>query len=237
MPHRKTELIVALDFPKPQAALELAKSLAGMPVILKVGSELFLHGGPDLVRELVHQKQRIFLDLKFHDIPNTVAQAAKQSALLHVEMFTLHLAGGAAMIQSVRAELDQIPELRPKVLGVSVLTSFDELKWAQVTRALTGHTAEVSQSVQGLVSHALSWGCDGIVCSPHEVAQVRKSFPALFTVVPGIRPEGSAAQDQARVMTPQEAKLAGASAIVVGRPITQNANPRAVVEKILADIR
>ena len=134
-------------------------------------------------------------------------------------------------------EADQIPELRPKVLGVSVLTSFDELKWAQVTRALTGHTAEVSQSVQGLVDHAQSWGCDGIVCSPHEVAQVRKSFPALYTVVPGIRPIGSDAQDQARVMTPLEAKIAGASAIVVGRPITQNSSPRQVVEKILADIQ
>jgi len=236
MNSKPTELIVALDFPKPQTALNLARTLNGLPVIMKVGSELFLHGGPELVRELVHEKHRIFLDLKFHDIPNTVAQAAKQAALMHVEMFTLHLSGGGAMIQAVRAELDQIPELRPKVLGVSVLTSFDELKWAQVTRAMTGHTAEVSQSVQGLVDHALAWGCDGIVCSPHEVGQVRKTFPSLYTVVPGIRPAGTAAQDQARVMTPLEAKMAGASAIVVGRPITQSENPRAVVEKILGEI-
>src|SRR3712207_9327074 len=107
--------------------MELVDALKGLPVIYKVGSELFLSGGPEIVRELVHRKNRVFLDLKFHDIPNTVARAARQAALLHVDMFTLHLAGGSGMVKAVSQELADIPTLKPKVLGVSVLTSFDDV--------------------------------------------------------------------------------------------------------------
>src|SRR5271154_1661567 len=120
----RTELIVALDFSRPDRAMELVGVLKGMPLIFKVGLELFLAGGPELVRELVHRKNRVFLDLKFHDIPNTVAKAVRQAALMHVEMFTLHLAGGSAMVRAAVQELADIPTLKPKVLGVSVLTSF-----------------------------------------------------------------------------------------------------------------
>src|SRR3954453_16974661 len=127
----ETDLIVALDFPRSERALELVDSLRGLSVVYKVGSELYLSGGPEIVRELVHRKNRVFLDLKFHDIPNTVARAAAQAALLHVDMFTVHLAGGSAMVKAVAKELSEIPELRPKMLGVSVLTSFDDVRWAE----------------------------------------------------------------------------------------------------------
>ena len=234
--HNKTELIVALDFPRASQASEFIEELNGLPVIYKVGLELFMNGGPEFVKELVHKKNRIFLDLKLHDIPNTVAKAAKQAALLHVEMITLHLAGGRAMIRSVVEELAEIPVLRPKLMGVSVLTSFDDVRWAEVTRALSGHAVEPAVSVEGLVGASASWGVDGVVCSALELPMVREKFPHLFTVVPGIRPEGSGTQDQARVTTPALAHQMGAHAIVVGRPITANSNPRAATEAILKDL-
>jgi orotidine-5'-phosphate decarboxylase len=236
MRHPATELIVALDFPKSEAALELVSELGELPVIYKVGFELFMHGGPEFVRALGHRKCRVFLDLKFHDIPNTVVRSAAQAALLHVEMFTLHLAGGSAMVKAVAQEMASIPELRPKILGVSVLTSFDDVRWAEVTRSMTGHAADIADSVHGLATHALGWGADGLVCSAVELPMVRRDFPGLYTVVPGIRPEGAEADDQARVMTPKQAHSAGAHAIVVGRPITQAKNPREMAQSVLKDL-
>ncbi|MGK5084805.1 orotidine-5'-phosphate decarboxylase [Bdellovibrionota bacterium FG-1] len=236
MPDQHTDLIVALDFSRPDRAWEWVETLKGLPVIYKVGFELFMTGGPDLVRALVHCGNRVFLDLKFHDIPNTVAKAVQQAALLQVEMFSLHLAGGSLMVKAAVKELEGIPELRPKILGVSVLTSFDDVRWAEVTKAITGHAVEVSQSVDGLIEHAPAWGVDGVVCSAFEVAAIRKVFPSLYTVVPGIRPEGFSAHDQARVMTPSQARAAGASAIVMGRPVIEAADPRKVVEEVLSGI-
>lgn len=232
-----TELIVALDFQKPEKALGFVDQLQNLPVVYKVGLELFLTGGPEVIRELVRRKHRVFLDLKFYDIPNTVARASLQAALLNVEMFTVHLSGGEAMIQAIVRELDEISEIRPKIIGVSVLTSFDDLHWAKVMNALNGHAADVDDSVIGLATHATAWGADGIVCSAQELPQIRKQFPALYTVVPGIRPKGVPAQDQMRVVTPREAKNAGAHAIVVGRPITSSNSPKAVVESILQEIQ
>jgi len=138
-----TELIVALDFPRADRAMELVNQLEQLPVIYKVGTELFMSGGPELIRELVRRKNRVFLDLKFHDIPNTVARAARQAALLHIEMFTLHLSGGSAMVRAVAEELSDIPLLRPKILGVSVLTSFNDVRWAEVTKAVSGHASDI----------------------------------------------------------------------------------------------
>jgi orotidine-5'-phosphate decarboxylase len=234
-----TELVVALDYSRSDHAFQLVESMIGLPVILKVGFELFLHAGPELIRELVHRKQRVFLDLKFHDIPNTVASAARQAAALQVEMFTLHLSGGSQMVKAVRDQLAEIPSLKPKVLGVSVLTSFDDVRWAEVTRALTQHAVTPSASVVGLVEEAAGWGVDGVVCSALELPEVRRRSPGLMTVVPGIRPRDGAsiqADDQSRTLTPQEASIAGASAIVVGRPITRSANPRLTAETILKDL-
>jgi orotidine-5'-phosphate decarboxylase len=240
VPNGQTELIVALDYARADSALQLVKQLAGLPVIFKVGSELFLHAGPALVRELVHQKCRVFLDLKFHDIPNTVVSAARQAATLQVELFTLHLSGGSAMVRAVREELDQIPELRPKLIGVSVLTSFDDVRWAEVTRAMTSHAVTAAESVLGLVESGSSWGIDGLVCSALELESVRRIAPTLYTVIPGIRPTLGApvrGDDQSRIMSPRDAALAGASSIVMGRPITQASDPRKVVEQVLAELQ
>ena len=234
--HKPTELIVALDYPRPEPALGMVKALGDLPIIYKVGSELFIAGGPDFVRELVHQKKRVFLDLKLHDIPNTVARAAAQIALLKVEMFTVHLSGGSAMVRAVADELAEISELRPKILGVSVLTSFDDVRWAEVTKSLTGHAVDTLDSVEGLVEHAVAWGADGIVCSSLELESLRKQYPTLYTVVPGIRPQGMTAHDQARVMTPAQAHQAGASAIVMGRPILEAKDARKLVESVLKEL-
>jgi orotidine-5'-phosphate decarboxylase len=231
-----TDLIVALDFQHADRAMKMVDSLQGLPLVYKVGLELFMGGGPEIVRELVHRKNRVFLDLKLHDIPNTVARAARQAALLHVDMFTLHLAGGSAMVRAVAEELKDIPTLKPRILGVSVLTSFDDVRWAEVTKAMTGHAVDVSDSVDGLVEHAPSWGIDGVVCSALELPAIREAFPNLYTVVPGIRPVGSAANDQARIMTPLQARQSGASAVVIGRPITEANDPRQVVENALRDL-
>ena len=233
--NHSTELIVALDFPRPDPALHLVEQLQGLPVIYKVGLELFLSGGPEMVRELVYRKNRVFLDLKFHDIPNTVTHAVMQAALLHVDFLTVHLAGGSGVFRAIAEGLSEIPLLRPKILGVSVLTSFDDVRWAEVSKAISGHASEVSSSVEGLVEHSASW-IDGVVCSAMELAMIRKRYPSLFTVVPGIRPEGISAHDQSRVVTPAQAKAMGADAIVVGRPITQSPDPRSVAERILADL-
>lgn len=139
-------------------------------------------------------------------------------------------------MRAAAQELSDIPTLRPKILGVSVLTSFDDVRWAEVTKAMTGHAADVSDSVDGLVEHIVAWGGDGVVCSAHELPAIRSRFPSLYTVVPGIRPEGSAAGDQARIMTPMQAHAAGASAVVIGRPITESSDPRATAQSILKDL-
>jgi len=251
-----TELIVALDYPEPQSALRLVESLRGLPVIYKVGLELFLSGsgsaagGSEFVRELVERhKARVFLDLKLHDIPNTVSRAAKQAALMGVEMFTLHLAGGGAMVRAVVQEFKELSSKSeaalPKILGVTVLTSFDEAQWTEVMGAMTGHSAasmvgaadrSIATSVEGLVQKACEWGANGVVCSAFELPLVRAKQASLYTVVPGIRPMGSSVGDQARVMTPAQASCAGANAIVMGRPITASPNPRLMVESVLKEL-
>lgn len=230
------DLVVALDFHHQTKAIELVDQLGELPVIYKVGSELFLAAGHEIVKELVCRGKQVFLDLKFHDIPNTVAKAARQAALLRVAMFTLHLSGGSLMVREVAKELSEIPTLKPKILGVSVLTSFDDIRWAEVTRSLTGHAVEVGDSVSGLVDQASDWGADGIVCSAKELPIIRKKHPHLYTVVPGIRLQGGNNDDQARVMTPTEAAVEGADAIVVGRPITASSDPKGVTEVILKEL-
>lgn len=234
--HHVTELIVALDFSRPDRALEYVDQLQGLPVLFQVGSELYLSGGPDLVREMVHRKHRVFLDLKFHDIPSVVARTARQAALLQVEMFSLHLAGGSAMVRAVAEELSDIPLLRPKILGISVLTSFDDVRWAEVTKALSGHASDTLDSALNLVEHAVPWGADGIICSAAELSEIRRLHPSLYTVVPGIRPEGWAAHDQARIATPGLARELGANAIVMGRPLLDGSHPRRMVESVLREL-
>jgi len=234
--HIKTELIVALDFPREDAAWGIVEQLDELDLVFKVGLELFSAAGPQFIRELVHRKKRVFLDLKLHDIPNTVAKAALQAAFLHVEMFTIHLSGGSTMIHAVRDALAEIESLKPKVLGVSVLTSFDDLRWAEVSRTISGHSSAVDDAVSRMVEAFASQGVDGIVCSAHELARIREIHPSLYTVVPGIRLDKLPGDDQSRTMSPAEAAAAGASAIVVGRPITQGLSPRDVAKRILQDL-
>jgi orotidine-5'-phosphate decarboxylase len=236
MVQNHTDLIVALDYGRAEQALEFVEELSDLPVIYKVGLELFLAAGPDLVRELVHRKYRVFLDLKFHDIPRTVSRAVRQAALMHVEMMTIHLTGGSHMFRSIAEELKDIPLLRPKILGVSVLTSFDDVRWAEVTKTLTGHAVDVSESVLGLVASGAFHGLDGVICSALELAEIRSQFPGLYTVVPGIRLEGGDKNDQARVTTPALAREMGAHAIVMGRPITRASDPRAIAQSVLKDL-
>jgi len=231
--HKPTELIVALDFPSPKQALMFVEKLKGFPVIYKVGSELFVTGGPEFVSQMVSKGHRVFLDLKFHDIPNTVAKAAHRAAILGVEMFSVHLAGGKAVFDTVRTELANLPAPHPKVVGISVLTSFGEEAWAEVTQALSGAVSTPSASVERLIEKAIEWNVDSLVCSPHELAVVRALSKKIFTIVPGIRPAGSPKHDQVRVMTPEEARDAGANAIVMGRPITLAKDPVQVVLSLL----
>ncbi len=238
----KTELILALDVPEADRALELIGKLKGLPITYKVGSELFLASGPELVKRLAGQGEKIFLDLKFHDIPNTVAKAAKQASNMGVQMFTAHLAGGKTMFQAIAKEFamsmgDSHSKALPMVLGVSVLTSFDETGWKEVVHGAAKNTFPIKETVSNWVSLARDWGVGGVVCSAHELSSIRGKFPELFLVVPGIRPKGIAAQDQARVMTPAEAHAEGANAIVVGRPVLDSTDPRKTVEEILNDLR
>lgn len=232
----KTELAVALDFATGSQASKLLQDLKGLPVVYKVGLELFCAVGPDWVKARVEEGYRIFLDLKMHDIPNTVAKAALRAQELKVEMATFHLAGGPKMIRAARDEMEKKGDA-PKILGVSVLTSFDQDTWDEVAYAVSGSKSKIEESVKRLVSQARFWGADGVVCSPQELKLVRKLDPMLYTVVPGIRPRGSAKGDQARVLTPLEAAKAGAHLIVVGRPITEAKNPRDAVERILKEIQ
>ena len=239
-----TELVVALDFNDQKKAQALMDQLIGLPIIYKVGLELFLSSDTAWVRKLCEEGTRVFLDLKFYDIPNTTANAVLSAAKLGAEYVTVHLSGGRRMLDEINIRLEEGMisgeiKARPRVLGVSVLTSFSEEDWV----ATVSHVAKVSavRSIETAVIHFSTLVHEhpavlGMVCSPREIEAIRKIDPDLFLMVPGIRPKGSDTNDQSRVMTPAEAKAAGASAIVVGRPITQAKDPRAVVESILREI-
>jgi len=226
----KDRLAVALDVPDAQAALDLVDRLGDSCRVLKVGMELYYAGGNALLEELRSRGYRIFLDLKLHDIPNTVAGGIRSVARSGAELLTVHAGGGGAMLTAA-AEAARAPGA-PRLLAVTVLTSMDaaELKAAGVCSA-------PADQVLRLARLAKSSGINGMVCSAQEVAALRSELgPEALLVVPGIRPAGSALNDQRRIATPAEAISSGASMLVVGRPITRAANPdeaaRAVVKEI-----
>lgn len=222
-----SRLIIALDFPTAEQALAFVKPLDPQQCKLKVGFELFVAAGPDFVRALVQQGFAVFLDLKFHDIPNTVASACKAAAQLGVWMINVHASGGAKMMQAAQQALQGF-ENPPKLIAVTVLTSMDK---AQLSG--TGVNADPDQQVLHLARLAADSGLDGVVCSAQEAGLLRKALGDDFLLVtPGIRPEGSDQGDQSRVMTPAQARDAGVSYVVVGRPITQAADPLAVITQI-----
>lgn len=246
----KTQLVVALDFSNPLDADRLLISLGEAPVIYKVGLELFMAAGPEWVKRLTEAGKKIFLDLKFYDIPNTVAKAVSMACNLNVDYTTVHLSGGPRMFEEIQK---QNPQKKLKILGVSVLTSFDDDEWSKVVGAIAGSNHEsksteslslTQKSAYQLAEYILQSKkqqqgtqiLDGIVCSPFEIEVFNKKNPDLFLMVPGIRPLGSPQGDQKRVMTPQEASKLGANAIVVGRPITKDSEPAKVVQKILKDL-
>jgi len=225
-------VFVAIDTPDLGKAVALAKSLAGAVGGVKLGLEFFSAHGPAGVREVAALGLPLFLDLKLHDIPNTVAGAVRSLLPLRPAMLTLHAAGGPAMVTAAREAAEAAGAARPILLAVTVLTSMDA-----ATLAETGVSGGPVQQVLRLARMALAAGADGLVCSPQEVSRIRDAFGQTpLLVVPGVRPAGSAMGDQARTATPAEAVAAGADWIVVGRPITGAADPAAAAAAIAAEL-
>jgi orotidine-5'-phosphate decarboxylase len=233
----RKRLIVALDRPDAASALALVAELQNSCQWFKVGLELFAAAGPAVVEPLVARGHSVFLDLKFHDIPNTVAGAVRSAAGLGVKMMTVHTAGGPAMLSAAKVALEEMAERGeleklPELVAVTVLTSMDQ---AQLKAVGLGRSP--AEEVELLARMGLEAGLRGFVCSPHEVASLRSLTGAEgVLVVPGIRPAGAAIGDQKRIATPAEALRSGASFLVVGRPITQAADPAEAAEAILKEM-
>jgi len=226
-------VIVALDFPDGEKALQFVHRLPPGSCRLKVGKELFTSAGPALVRELVALQHDVFLDLKFHDIPNTVARACEAAAQLGVWMLNVHASGGRRMMEAAVAALDGSAARRPLLIGVTVLTSMGPEDLAEV-----GVQADPAAQVERLAKLAKTAGLDGVVCSPREAARLRSSLGDEFVLVtPGVRPAGASRDDQTRVMTPADAIRDGAGYLVIGRPVTQAPDPVAALDAINAEIR
>jgi len=233
----RNPIIVALDVSESGAALKLARELASVVGCFKIGNELFTTAGPDIVRRIRELGAPVFLDLKFHDIPNTVAKGVRAAVNLDVQMLTVHVSGGLAMLQAAeRAAQEAAAELKkpaPLVLGVTVLTSLDGTEMNRI-----GFSMAVDKQVERLAGLAVDAGLRGLVCSPLEIRALRRVIPEKMTLVtPGIRGSTDAANDQKRTLSPQEAIEAGANWLVIGRPICAAQNPRAAAEIILAQIR
>lgn len=231
MSDARERLIVALDVPSAAAAQKIVAAVGDSAFFYKVGKQLFTAEGPAIVRDLVACGRRVFLDLKFHDIPNTVAAAVAAAARLKVSMLTVHASGGSRMLTAA-TEAAAASASKPMVLGVTVLTSFRDADVQEV-----GFSGGVLDNVLRLAALARGCGCGGVVTSAKEAAEVRHELGAGFAIVtPGVRPAGSEAGDQARVVTPAEAIASGASHIVVGRPITSAANPQAAARAIVEEM-
>ena len=225
-------VIVALDYANASDALKTVDRLVPELCRLKVGKELFTRSGPELVREITARGFDVFLDLKFHDIPNTVAQACRAAADLGVWMVNVHAQGGRKMMMAAREALAEYGNERPLLIAVTILTSLGADELAEV--GLQGTPAE---NVLRLATLTQDCGLDGVVCSPLEAADLRQRLGCEFRLItPGVRPAGAAQDDQRRVMTPAQAVAAGASYLVIGRPITQAPDPIAALHAINAEI-
>ena len=225
----RTGVIAALDTRSTGQAEAWAAALAPHVGCLKLGLEFFVANGPAAVAGVARHRP-VFLDLKFHDIPNTVAGAVRSACALGPAMLTIHAGGGPAMVAAARAAAEEFGPARPAILAVTVLTSMDA-----ATLSATGVAGGTPEQVLRLARMALEHGADGLVCSPREVSLIRDAHgrgPLL--VVPGIRPAGSAAGDQSRIATPEDAAAAGADWVVIGRPITAAADPAAAAAAIAA---
>jgi orotidine-5'-phosphate decarboxylase len=233
----KDKLIVVLDVESARRALDIFHTLKDVAGMFKVGSQLFTAAGPQVVREIVSAGGRVFLDLKFHDIPNTVASAGAEATRLGVSIFNVHACGGSEMMRRTSEAVTETAERegikRPTVIAVTVLTSADDSVLAE-----TGFSSGTTEQVRRLALLAASSGMDGVVASPHEVKLIRATVgrPGFVVVTPGVRPAGSARDDQRRVMTPAEAVRAGADYLVIGRPILNAPDPARAAREIIEEM-
>ncbi|MDQ1707876.1 MAG: orotidine-5-phosphate decarboxylase [Pyrinomonadaceae bacterium] len=231
------KLIVALDVETAAAARELVNALRGLVGMFKIGSQLFTAAGPTVVREIIDSGERVFLDLKYHDIPNTVARAGVEATRLGVSIFNVHAAGGSEMMRQTAHAVAECAEAeglqRPRVIAVTVLTSANAATLAEVGIELTPENW-----VTRLARLASASGLDGVVASAREVSLVRAvvTQPGFLLVTPGVRPAGSLTGDQKRITTPRQAIIAGANYIVVGRPILDSPDPAAAAARIIAEM-
>lgn len=230
------KLIVALDVPSMDRVRELVESLGDNVNYYKVGMELFYAVGRDAVDYLRSLHKEVFLDLKLHDIPNTVAHGVASLTSLGASMLTIHAAGAPAMMQAAAAAAASEAQIlgvpRPKILAITVLTSMNQQEWAAI-----GHTVKIQDQVVRLASLAQSAGIDGVVASPQEAASIRAACGDDFIIVtPGIRPQGADTNDQSRIATPAAALAAGANHLVIGRPITKAADPGKAAKLILEEM-
>jgi orotidine-5'-phosphate decarboxylase len=232
----RNPIIVALDVPSAEQAVRLAQEVAPSVGAFKIGSELFTSAGPDIVKRIRATGAAVFLDLKFHDIPNTVAKAVAAAIELDVQMLTVHTCGGTAMLKAAEKSAQEksaaLGRPAPLVLGVTVLTSLDSNEINEV-----GITGTVGIQVERLARVAANAGIRGLVCSPLEIADLRQILPPeIQLVTPGIRPGKESGDDQKRTLTAREAMSAGASWLVIGRPIYAAASPRKAADEILATL-
>jgi orotidine-5'-phosphate decarboxylase len=233
----RNPIVVALDVDAADQALILVERLRGFVGMFKVGKQLFTAAGPEVVRKIIATGERVFLDLKFHDIPHTVAKAGVEAARLGVSIFNLHAMGGSQMMRATVEAVNEISArekiARPKILGVTVLTSQTQESLYEV-----GIKDRLEDTVVNLARLCEASGIDGVVASPHEIIPIRNVIktPDFVILTPGVRPAGTALNDQSRVMTPAEAVRAGANYLVIGRPITAADDPLKVTQEILAEI-
>ena len=232
----KKEVIIALDFPTLEKTLEFLDKFKEEKLFVKVGMELYLQNGPVVIDEIKKRGHKIFLDLKLHDIPNTVAHCIKSLTRLGAKLITIHSQGGKVMMEAaMKAAKEQAAELgieRPKLLAITALTSFDDENWSAI-----GGSLPISDHVVKLAKLAKEAGVDGVVASPLEAKLIREACGEDFLIVtPGIRPSFAATNDQKRIATPSSALQDGASRIVVGRPITQAENPQEAVRLIVEEM-
>ena len=227
------KVVVALDFDNKQDALSFVDKIEPTDARLKVGKEMFTYFGPEFVKQLTGKGFDVFLDLKFHDIPNTVAKAVTAAADLGVWMVNVHASGGSQMMTKAKEALDSYGEDAPLLIAVTVLTSMNEAD----LRGL-GITKTPAEQVEFLASLTKQSGLDGVVCSAWEAEQLKRDLGKEFKLItPGIRPAGSAQDDQHRIMTPKEAMDVGVDYLVIGRPITKAVDPQLVLQQINASIR
>lgn len=226
-----SDIIVALDLPSARQALDLVDGLGESIGFYKVGSPLFTRAGPSFVAELRARGKRVFLDLKYHDIPSTVANAVEAAAELDVELLTLHASGGEAMMRAARAA---VGDDGPRLLGVTILTSFTAVDVEQVWNK---EIISVRDEVARLTALAVDAGLHGVVASPLEVESLKRRHGAsLIVVTPGIRPAGDGLGDQVRTATPADAARAGSDFLVIGRPVLTAADPLSVVQSVRAEL-